>query len=88
MPALPAPPVTAIQKSAPAALATPRKGKAHRADDAWRMSLPPAVGARLQSLLDRHESGDALTAAERAEAEGLLDIADFFIFHLRQRLVA
>ena len=58
--------------------------------DALRLSLPPAVAARLKSLLDRHHAGHKpLTAAERAEAEGLLDIAEFFVVqHLRQRLAA
>jgi len=56
---------------------------------AVRLSLPPAVAARLRSLLERHDAGKALTAAERSEAQGLLDIAEFFIVQrLRQRLAA
>jgi hypothetical protein len=59
------------------------------AGDGLRLSLPPAVAARLRSLLDRHESGKTLTAAERAEAQGLLDIAEYFaIQRLRSRLAA
>jgi hypothetical protein len=58
---------------------------------ALQLSLPPAVAARLRSLLERHDSGmgKPLTAAERAEAQGLLDIAEFFVVHrLRRRLAA
>jgi hypothetical protein len=59
------------------------------ASDASRLSLPPAVAARLRSLLDRQDAGKALTAAERAEAQGLLDIAEYFVVQrLRQRLAA
>jgi hypothetical protein len=39
--------------------------------------LPPAVQTRLQDLLDRQEAGTSLTDAERAEAEGLVELADF-----------
>jgi hypothetical protein len=57
--------------------------------EALRLSLPPAVATRLRSLLDRHHAGKPLTAAERAEAEGLLDIAEYFVVQrLRQRLAA
>ncbi len=41
-----------------------------------RFRLPAAVAARLQMLLDRQDSGALLTEAERAEAEGLVDVAD------------
>jgi hypothetical protein len=44
--------------------------------DLARFRLPPAVASRLQGLLDRQEAGHPLTAAERAEAEGLVDLAD------------
>ena len=44
--------------------------------DLARLRLPAAVAARLQSLLDRQDAGDPLTADERAEAEGLADLAD------------
>ena len=46
------------------------------AADLARFRLPAAVAARLQSLLDRQDAGHALSADERAEAEGLVDVAD------------
>lgn len=39
--------------------------------------LPDAVQQRLQALLDRQDAGQPLTDAERREAEGLVDLADF-----------
>ncbi|MFM5889935.1 MAG: hypothetical protein ACKOQS_16865 [Dolichospermum sp.] len=39
--------------------------------------LPEAVQARLQYLLDRQDAGEELTLAERNEAEGLVDLAEF-----------
>jgi hypothetical protein len=43
----------------------------------------------LRSLLDRQRAGKPLTAAERAEAHGLLDIAEYFVIQrLRRRLAA
>jgi hypothetical protein len=97
--ALPAPPVTAIQKAttttAGTELGLPRAfsdvGSSPSASgEAIRLSLPPAVAARLKSLIDRHHAGTKpLTAAERAEAEGLLDIAEFFVVQrMRNRLAA
>ena len=54
-----------------------------------RLCLPAGVAARLRSLLDQHKSGKTLTAAERAEAEGLLDIAEYFaVQRLRQQFAA
>ncbi len=44
--------------------------------DLARLQLPAAVAARLQSLLDRQDAGSPLTVDERAEAEGLADLAD------------
>lgn len=44
--------------------------------DLDRFHLPHAVQARLQSLLDRQDAGGALTADERAEAEGLVSLAE------------
>jgi len=44
--------------------------------DLDRLRLPAAVASRLQSLLDRQDAGLPLTADERAEAEGLVDLAD------------
>ena len=40
--------------------------------------LPDAVQERLQYLLDRQDSGKMLTPKERREAEGLVQLADFF----------
>jgi hypothetical protein len=39
--------------------------------------LPTAVAGRLQTLLDRQDSGQPLTVRERDEAEGLVDLAEF-----------
>jgi hypothetical protein len=41
-----------------------------------RFRLPPAVGARLQALLDRQDSGQLLTPLERDEAQGLVNLAE------------
>lgn len=51
--------------------------------------LPVAVQERLQFLLDRQDSGEVLTQAERGEAEGLVELAEFLsLLHLRsQRIV-
>jgi hypothetical protein len=45
--------------------------------DLARFRLPDAVAARLESLLDRQDAGEALTEQEREEAEGLVDLAEF-----------
>ena len=45
-------------------------------DDLARFRLPAAVGARLQDLLDRQDSGQPLTPHEREEAEGLVNLAE------------
>ncbi len=39
--------------------------------------LPPGVQRRLGALLDQQDSGKALSAAERREAEGLVEVAEF-----------
>jgi hypothetical protein len=39
--------------------------------------LHQAVQARLQSLLDWQEGGNTLSQAERQEAEGLVELAEF-----------
>ncbi len=103
MRALPAPSeptVTAMQKGTPAACAFPATSlalpdtalalsDAVTSGDVLRLSLPPAVAARLRSLLERQDAGKPLTAAERDEAQGLLDIAEFFVLQrLRQRFAA
>jgi len=57
--------------------------------DLDQFRLPKAVGARLQTLLDRQDSGQPLTAAERAEAEGLVDLAEFLtLLRLRAERMA
>jgi hypothetical protein len=45
--------------------------------DLSRFRLPPAVAARLQTLLDRQDSGQPLTPQEREEAEGLVELSEF-----------
>ncbi len=42
-----------------------------------RFQLPDAVHARLQYLLDKQDMGEALTAEEGREAEGLVELAEF-----------
>lgn len=44
--------------------------------DLRRFRLPKGVALRLQSLLDRQDSGTPLTQAERNEAEGLVNLAE------------
>lgn len=44
--------------------------------DLDRFRLPAAVAARLQSLLDRQDSGQPLTSDEQAEAEGLVNLSE------------
>jgi hypothetical protein len=39
--------------------------------------LPEGVHRRLQDLLDRQDQGLPLTPAEREEAEGLVDLAEW-----------
>ncbi len=41
-----------------------------------RFKLPDSVNRRLQTLLDRQDGGRMLTAAERKEAEGLVELAE------------
>lgn len=45
-------------------------------DDLSRFRLPQGLQKRLQVLLDRQDSGHPLTDDERAEAEGLVSMAD------------
>ena len=53
-----------------------------------RFQLPPAVQARLQWLLDRQDAGNPLSVAERQEAEGLVELAEFLsLLHLRSTRV-
>jgi hypothetical protein len=53
-------------------------------DDLARFRLPPGVNERLQTLLDRQDGGERLSAAERKEAEGLVNLAEMLSL-LRQR---
>ena len=54
-----------------------------------RFRLPAAVNARLQALLDRQDSGQPLSEAERAEAEGLVSLAEFLtLLRLRAERLA
>jgi len=54
-----------------------------------QFELPDAVQARLQWLLDRQDVGNPLTPAERLEAEGLVDLAEFLsLLRLRRMRVA
>jgi ribosome assembly protein YihI (activator of Der GTPase) len=44
--------------------------------DLARFKLPAGVNERLSALLDKQDAGEELTAQERREAEGLVDLAD------------
>lgn len=44
--------------------------------DLARLHLPEGLDRRLQALLDKQDSGTALSPDEQAEAEGLVDLAD------------
>lgn len=56
-------------------------GKAH-----GHLTLPEGVDRRLHALLDKQDRGEALTDDERAEAEGLVDLADLLsLLKLRAR---
>jgi hypothetical protein len=39
--------------------------------------LPEGVDDRLQDLLDRQDGGEKLSSAERKEAEGLVELAEW-----------
>ena len=41
-----------------------------------RLRLPKGVERRLHDLLDKQDGGTALTAGERKEAEGLVNLAE------------
>jgi hypothetical protein len=57
--------------------------------DLARCRLPEGVAARLKSLLDRQDSGHALTAEEREEAEGLVELSEFLtLLRLRAERLA
>lgn len=44
--------------------------------DLARLRLPKAVEQRLHALLDKQDQGIRLTATERREATGLVELAD------------
>ncbi len=44
--------------------------------DLARFRLPKGVQKRLQKLLDKQDQGLALSAAEKSEAEGLVDLSE------------
>ena len=44
-------------------------------DELAKFRLPAGVERRLRDLLDRQDSGIALSTDERREAEGLVDLA-------------
>jgi hypothetical protein len=57
--------------------------------DLARFRLPEGVAARLQDLLDRQDAGQPLTEQERAEAEGLVNLAEFLtLLRLRAERMA
>ena len=48
----------------------------HALGDLGKFRLPAVVRRRLSELLDRQDQGTSLTAAERGEAEGLVELAE------------
>jgi hypothetical protein len=44
--------------------------------DLAQLRLPQGVDRRLQALLDKQDRGEALTAEEAIEAEGLVELAE------------
>jgi hypothetical protein len=53
-----------------------------------QFQLPQAVQERLQFLLDCQDDGQTLSLAERQEAEGLVELAEFLsLLQLRARQV-
>jgi hypothetical protein len=64
-------------------VATPGGSMSHVVDiqlempaDLARFRLAAGVNARLQELLDRQDRGEVLSAKERREAEGLVNLVD------------
>lgn len=57
--------------------------------DLEQFKLPKAVDARLQSLLDKQDRGEDMSTAERMEAEGLVNLAEFLsLLRLRVQRVS
>ena len=50
-------------------------------EEVAHFELPDAVHDRLQNLLDKQDAGEELTTAERDEAAGLVDLAEFLSLH-------
>ncbi len=58
-------------------------------DDLAQFRLPAALHRRLQDMLDRQDQGQRLTAAERAEAEELVNLAETLsLLRLRTKRVS
>lgn len=55
--------------------------------DLDRFTLPEGLDRRLHALLDKQDGGTPLTADERAEAEGIVDLAELLSL-LRLRAAA
>lgn len=49
-------------------------------EEVAQFELPDAVQDRLQHLLDKQDAGEELTTAEREEATGLVDLAEFLSY--------
>jgi hypothetical protein len=49
-------------------------------EEVAHFALPDAVQNRLQYLLDKQDAGEELTTAEREEAAGLVDLAEFLTY--------
>ncbi|MBY0230719.1 MAG: hypothetical protein K2W96_15640 [Gemmataceae bacterium] len=57
--------------------------------DLARFRLPQGLAARLKSLLDKQDEGHPLSDDERAEAQGLVDVAEFLtLLRLRTQRIA
>ena len=57
--------------------------------DLRQFRFPKALDRRLHDLLDKQDRGDKLTAAERKEAEGLVDVAEMLsLLKLRAERIA
>jgi hypothetical protein len=57
--------------------------------DLERFTLPEGVNRRLQDLLDRQDRGETLSASERMEAEGLVNLAELLsLLRLRTTRIA
>jgi len=58
-------------------------------DDLARLRLPDGVQQRLQQLLDRQDGGESLSADERCEADGLVNLAELLsLLRLRAERLA